>query len=45
VEQADNRATVDIRALNAEISRIVMRQVELRTRIDAIVADLEGEHV
>jgi len=44
VEQEDNRATVDIRALNAEIARIVARQAELRTRIDAIVADLEGEH-
>jgi type I restriction enzyme M protein len=29
--------------LNAEISRIVARQVELREQIDAIVADLEGE--
>ena len=29
--------------LNAEIARIVARQAELRTQIDAIVADLEGE--
>ena len=28
--------------LNAEISEIVVRQSELRTAIDAIVADLEG---
>ena len=43
VEQEDEREAVDIRALNAEISRIVARQAELRTAIDAIVADLEGE--
>lgn len=43
VEQADTRETVDIRALNADIARIVARQAELRTQIDAIVADLEGE--
>jgi type I restriction enzyme M protein len=43
VEQADTREAVDIQALNAEIARIVTRQAELRTRIDAIVADLEGE--
>lgn len=39
-EQEDNH--VDITALNAEIARIVARQNELRTEIDAIVADLEG---
>jgi len=33
---------VDIQELNAEIARIVARQAELRTSIDAIVADLEG---
>lgn len=44
VEQPDTRETVDIQALNAEIARIVARQAELRTAIDAIVADLEGEH-
>jgi type I restriction enzyme M protein len=43
VEQADTREAVDIRTLNAEIARIVVRQAELRTQIDAIVADLEGE--
>ena len=42
VEQEDTRETVDITALNAEIARIVIRQQELRTAIDAIVADLEG---
>ena len=34
--------TTDITALNAEIARIVARQVELREQIDAIVADLES---
>ena len=43
VEQKDEREAVDIRALNAEIGRIVARQAKLRTAIDAIVADLEGE--
>ena len=38
----DIREIVDITALNAEIARIVIRQSELRTAIDAIVADLEG---
>jgi type I restriction enzyme M protein len=43
VEQADTREAVDIKALNAEIGRIVARQAELRTQIDAIVTDLEDE--
>ena len=33
----------DIKALNAEIARIVARQMELRAQVDAIMADLEGE--
>ncbi|HQN64811.1 MAG TPA: type I restriction-modification system subunit M [Methylophilus sp.] len=45
VEQADTREIVNIKALNAEIARIVKRQAELRSQIDAIVADLEGERV
>ena len=43
VEQQDTSEAVDIKVLNAEIARIVARQAELRTQIDAIVADLEGE--
>jgi len=43
VEQVDTRKAVNIKALNAEIARIVARQTELRKQIDAIVADLEGE--
>jgi type I restriction enzyme M protein len=42
IEAEETRATVDIRALNAEIARIVARQSQLRAEIDAIVADLEG---
>ena len=43
VEAEDTREVVDIKSLNAEIREIVARQQELRTQIDAIVADLEGE--
>jgi type I restriction enzyme M protein len=43
VEQPDTSETVDIRVLNTKIASIVARQTELRTQIDAIVADLEGE--
>ena len=42
VEAEDTREVVDITALNAEIARIVAKQSELRAKIDAIVADLEG---
>lgn len=42
VEQEDTREVIDIEELNADIERIVARQTELRTQIDAIVADLEG---
>ena len=41
VEAEDTSEAVDITKLNAEIARIVARQTELRTAIDAIVADLE----
>jgi len=42
VEPEDTREEINITELNAEISEIVARQAELRTAIDAIVADLEG---
>lgn len=42
VEREDQTEVVDIKALNADIARIVARQQELRLEIDAIVADLEG---
>jgi type I restriction enzyme M protein len=41
VEREDTRDGIDIAELNADIARIVARQQELRTAIDAIVADLE----
>lgn len=43
VAQKDEREEIDIRQLNAEIEQIVARQAELRTQIDAIVAELEAE--
>lgn len=43
VEAEDTREVVDIKALNAEIARIVSRQAERRTQIDAIVGDLESD--
>jgi len=43
VEARDNREVVDIKSLNEKIANIVVRQTELRTQIDAIVAELEGE--
>lgn len=43
VAQKDEREVIDIKQLNADIARIVARQMELRIEIDAIVADLEGE--
>ena len=42
VEAKDNREVVDIKALNAKIADIVVRQAALRRQIDAIVAELEG---
>ena len=43
VEKKDTREKIDIDELNARIKGIVVRESELRTQIDAIVADLEGE--
>ncbi len=43
VEKEDTREPVDIHILNDEIARIVAMQAQLRTEIDAIVADLEGK--
>jgi len=42
VIKEDTREVINIVELNAEIERIVSRQAELRTQIDAIVADLES---
>ena len=38
----DTREVVNIATLNEEITKIVIRQNELRTSIDKIVADIEG---
>lgn len=43
VDPEDTREAVDIADLNAEISRIVARQAELRQRIDDLVAEIEGD--
>jgi type I restriction enzyme M protein len=43
VKAEDTREVVDIKVLNKSIKEIVARQSELRTKIDAIVADLEGK--
>ena len=43
VKAEDTREVVDIKILNKSIKEIVARQSELRTKIDAIVADLEGK--
>lgn len=45
VEKEDTTEAIDIKVLNATIAEIVARQSELRTQIDAIVADLEGGNV
>ena len=42
VEPEDTREEIDIVALNEDIRGIVARQAELRMKIDAIVAELEG---
>ena len=43
VRPKDTRERVDIHQLNADIAGIVKREQELRTQIDAIVADLESD--
>jgi type I restriction enzyme M protein len=43
VEQEDKREAVDIKALNAEIDRIVAREDVLRREINAIIAEIEQE--
>jgi len=42
VESKNTDEEIDIKQLNAEITKIVKKQSELRSQIDAIVADLEG---
>jgi type I restriction enzyme M protein len=42
VAQEDNREVININEVNADIQRIVARQVELRASIDALVREIEG---
>ena len=43
VEQEDTREKIDIVKLNAEIKEIVAREEELRSEIDKIIAEIEGD--
>lgn len=45
VEAKDNREVIDITALNAELKTTVCKIDQLRTDIDAIVAEIEGREV
>jgi len=45
VEALDTREIVDISTVNAELSTTVARITQLRTEIDAIVAEIEGYEV
>ncbi len=45
VKKEDTSEVIDIIELSARISQIVARQCDLRTQIDAIVADREGSRV
>lgn len=42
VESEDTREVIDITVLNAKINKIVERENDLRTEIDAIIAEIEG---
>jgi type I restriction enzyme M protein len=42
VEQEDTREVIDIKALNAEIEKIVAREGALRKEINKIIAEIEG---
>lgn len=45
IEVEDTRPKTDIKELNEHIRRIVARENELRTEIDKIVAELEGDEL
>ena len=45
IESKDNRERVNIGQLNAELKTTVARIDQLRTEIDAIVAEIEGKEV
>lgn len=43
VQKEDTREDIDIRKLNAEIREVVKRGNILRTEIEAIITEIEGE--
>lgn len=43
VEKEDTREKIDIKALNAELKKIVAREQILRAEIDKIIAEIEGD--
>lgn len=45
VEKKDTREIIDIKELNQQITTIVTNVDRLRTEIDNIIAEIEGEHV
>ena len=45
VEAKDTREVVDITELNAELKTTVDKMTKLRTDIDAIIAEIEGEEL
>lgn len=45
VEQQDTKEVIDIRVLNQELEEIVAKENDLRAKINAIVADLEGNAI
>ena len=45
VEAEDTRPQTDIRELNARIERIVENENRLRTEINAIIKELEGQTI
>lgn len=42
VEQEDTREVIDIKVLNEQLKAIVAKENDLRTKIDAIIAEIEG---
>ncbi len=42
IDELDTTVATDITELNTSIAEIVKKQSELRTQIDAIVAEIEG---
>lgn len=43
IEQKDEKEKIDIKVLNEDIKKIVIKQNDLRNKIDAIITDLENQ--